>query len=140
MLPFRADGWMHRSTREERRHIVRGKVRAIRLPILAAPFLLAQLIARLDMELAIDFYAPSRGAPCVDDALHLTISQRAVIPRIAERKRNNPPRRQHATELLNELDHLFLVRVSENRERQNNIEPHPQLRDRQVANPLRVEV
>src|SRR5262245_3145591 len=60
VLPFRADGWMHGRAREERLHIVRGEVRAVRLLLLARPFLLAQLITRLGMELPSDFYIPAR--------------------------------------------------------------------------------
>jgi hypothetical protein len=76
VLPFRTDGWMHRRIWEERRHVVDGKERAVRLERLADTSLMAELAAGFDVEIIVNEHTPldspcgSIGAAKLEVSLH----------------------------------------------------------------------
>src|SRR5215207_6355425 len=141
---------MDRRTRKQRPHKLRRKKRCVRLERLALPRLMTHKTSWLNIQTIVNDHEPARALHQLTPpawsktAQHRRSTrlrgrrQRAIVMWIEERKREHTITRELLPQCANRFDHLMHIDVRKNRKRENEIKLNTAIRNREIANAVRV--
>src|SRR6185369_9565153 len=146
VLPFATHWLTDPRIRKECFHKTHGEERAIRLQRLTQTRLMAQRVSRFYVQSIVDHNKPTRPPDQIilsawpkishhrRSSRQRRVRQRSIKPRVEKRKRQHAVRREHPPQRAHRLDHLPQIDVSKNRKREDDVELHAAIRNRQIAN------